>query len=446
MQYKVTSWEGKTEKLRQMGLLFFCLLIFDIASTGAGKYLPLGWFSPRILLSILCLICGLPLFFIRIREQLKKPLLILLFALLIYLAMEALRGLLQDNNRLVLRSDIMGFAWLGLIPLAWVLIKDRAELRRLINFGLAGATFQAALCLLFNILFSAVIPRSLPAFVEWIWEIQWGTILQVEYNAVRIFCRSSMYMVVACMVLGGRIMKSDKLPLKQMLLFLLNFIALFYTYTRSMYLTILSGLLLVVIYSCFHYPAKRVLLRTLLLAAAFLLFSVLSDVVLRQGSFQYAVARCFHLDLQQMLQLPVTWDEQGSVDMEEITENTNNTRAQTLEAFKKGISASPLIGHGLGAVNEYRQNIDEYFYHDMLLRCGVIGLLLYLAPAGWILLVHWRRRDALKEAPESGYYGIALVCFFIATYYNPWMNAAVGISWYAICLRSTELLQENENE
>ena len=305
LQLRLSQMEEKAEKLRKMGLLFFCPLLFDIASMGAGKYLPLGWFSFRILLTILVLCCGLPLIFIRFRSLIRKPPSLLFLVLLVYLGMETLRGLLLDNSRAVLLSDVKGFAWLGLIPLLQVLIKDRSDLRRAVNFGLAGASFQAAVCVLFNILFAGLIPRSLPSFVEWIWKIQWGTILQVEYNAVRIFCRSSMYLVVACVILWGRLMRSEKLSLKYALLFLLNFFALFYTYTRSMYLTLLAGLLLAFVYTCLKYPLKRVLMRSLILAGVFLILSVFSDIVLRQGSFQYAVARCFHRDLQQMLHLQV---------------------------------------------------------------------------------------------------------------------------------------------
>lgn len=434
--------EDTWERLRKLGLLFFCLLLFDIASSGAGKYLGLGWFSPRIVLTILTVCCGLPLYFKDFRNQIKKPLFILLFALLIYLAMEALRGLLNQNPGQVLKADIMGFAWLGLIPLSQALVKSREDLRRLINFGIAGASFQAALCLLFNILFARIIPRALPSFVEWIWEIQWGTILQVEYNAVRIFCRSSMYLCVACVVLIGRCMKPDKLPWKTALLFLLNFYGIFYTYTRSMYLTILAGLVISAVLLCRFYPVKRVLLRLLLLAGVFLCLTILSDILLRQGSFQYAVARSFHRDLQAMLHLPKTWDDAGPVRMEEITENTNNTRALTLEAFRRGISESPLAGHGLGAVNDYRQSFDEYFYHDMLLRCGLIGLLLYLAPGGWAALVLYKNRKKENCREEAWLCLAAFVCFLIATYYNPWMNAAIGISWYAITLRNAELAGE----
>ena len=75
--------------------------------------------------------------------------------------------------------------------------------------------------------------------------------------------------------------------------------------------------------------------------------------------------------------------------MEEITENTNNTRALTLEAFRQGISESPLIGHGLQNEDTLARNTGNFFgshnyYLDILYQRGMIGFsflaLIILAP------------------------------------------------------------------
>ncbi|MBO4837754.1 MAG: O-antigen ligase family protein [Lachnospiraceae bacterium] len=442
---KLEQKEYFWERLRKTGLICLCLLFFDIASTGAGHYVTAGWFSPRIVLTLLVLGCGLPLYCRDLKNQVRKPLFLLLLALFVYLAMEAFRGRVNGNHAGVWASDIMGFAWLGLIPLIQVLVRDKDDLWRVISFGLAGATFQAVLCVLFNIIFAGVAPDALPGFVEWIWDIQWGTLLPVEYNAVRIFCRSSMYMVIACVLFLGRQMKSERFSIKYAVLFLLNFIALFFTYTRSMYLTLFAGLVLALVVLCRQYPVRRVLLRTLVLAGIFLLSMTAEDLILRQGSFQYAMARCFHVDLNAVIPYPHTWTDTGPIDMEDITENTNATREQTVRELKEMIRTSPLIGHGLGAVVPSRDGQDEYFYHDVLMRCGVIGLLLYLAPAGLALIQLIKARRKLKEGEEALIF-TGLICFLIATYYNPWMNAAVGISWYAVTLRSAELKGEEIHE
>ena len=252
-------------------------------------------------------------------------------------------------------------------------------------------------------------------------------------------------MMVACVIFLGRQMKRERFSIKYAVLFLLNFIALFFTYTRSMYLTLFAGLVLALIVLCRQYPVRRVILRTLLLAGIFLVSMTAEDLILRQGSFQYAMARCFHVDLNAVIPYPHTWTDTGPIDMEDITENTNATREQTVRELKERIRTSPLIGHGLGAVVPSRDGQDEYFYHDVLMRCGVIGLLLYLAPAGLALIQLIKSRRTLKEGEEPLIFA-GLVCFLIATYYNPWMNAAVGISWYALTLRSAELKGEESHE
>ena len=49
---------------------------------------------------------------------------------------------------------------------------------------------------------------------------------------------------------------------------------------------------------------------------------------------------------------------------------------------------------------------------------------------GFIFWLMFRKRKELKEDPEEVLILIAFVCFLVATYFNPWMNAAIGISWY----------------
>ena len=442
-EQKITR-QQLTAVLKKYGLFFAYLLFFDLASTGSGRYLSVGWFSPRIVLALLVVVFSLPLFFMDIRRQLKNPVNYMVLVFLAWLAFEAVRGLQARNNPQVWSNDVMGFAWLGLIPLLQVLITDRNDLKKLFSFIIAGASLQAACIVIFNILFAGIDPDYLPTFVEYIWEAKWGTILACEYNAVRIFCRSSMYMTVSSLILFGRIMKTEKLRFIPAALFLLNLFGLFYTYTRSMYLSLALGLFLAFVWLLVCHPVRRVLLRTFVLLLSFLAVATVSDLVLRQGSFQYAMARCFRKDLQAILPLPHTWDDSLAVDFDEITKDSNETRDMTVIGLEELIAGSPLIGHGLGATSSYRDTNDEYFYHDLIARCGFIGLILYMIPAGHILWLTVRKGKKLKEEPEDLLIVFGLACFLVATYFNPWMNAAIGISWYGVTLRSAALKGENE--
>ena len=136
----------------------------------------------------------------------------------------------------------MGFAWLMLIPLFQVLIRDKKEIKSLLGFIIAGASLQAAVIVGFNLYFTLFDRAGVPAFWEQMVETGWGTILAVEYNAIRVFCRSSMYMTVVSLVLMGRLLSAPRFSWKWAALLLLNLFGLFFTYTRSLYLAFFAAL------------------------------------------------------------------------------------------------------------------------------------------------------------------------------------------------------------
>ena len=130
--------------------------------------------------------------------------------------------------------------------------------------------------------------------------------------------------------------------------------------------------------------------------------------------------------------------------MAEITANSNETRAATVNGLKEIIREYPLIGRGLGATSADRDGADEYFYLDMLARMGAVGLTLYLLPALLALIRLSNRKKALKEAPETGFIMIGLIGFLIATYFNPWMNASLGIGWDALTVAAAWSLPDKK--
>ena len=247
-------------------------------------------------------------------------------------------------------------------------------------------------------------------------------------------------------MLLGRIVRAEK-PLAVIgwgALFLLDAEALMLTYTRSIYLTTGIVFILTLALCLFTAPAGRTLARTAVLIVLFLLITYGQELALKQGIFQYACARCFNFDLEANIHIPHTWTE-GEVDMKEITANSNETREETVNGLKEIIREYPLIGRGLGATSDARDGADEYFYLDMLARMGIIGLTLYILPVLLALLRAARRRRALKADPETGFIVIGLIGFLIATYFNPWMNAALGIAWYALTIAAVWTLKKEKD-
>ncbi len=430
---------------RRIGLICLCLFFFDCACSGSGRWLTVGPFTPRILLAGAIMVFAAPSFFGDVEKQIRNPLNWLVMAFLCYMVFEAFRGQAFGNNPTVLRSDVKGFIYMMLIPAALALIRESRDVRMIVNAVLAGCLVQALICVLSNIVLSGFAPSFYEAYVEGIWKVNWGTVLPCEYGAYRVFCKSSIYLVAACAILLGRIVRAEKSSavIGYGALFLLNAEAIMLTYTRSIYLTTGVVFILTLAFCLFTAPVKKTLLRTALLLLVFLGLSYVQELALKQGNFQYACARCFNFDLNAHLPLPHTWTE-GDVDMEEITANSNETRAATVNGLKAIIREYPLIGKGLGATGEDRDGADEYFYLDVLARMGAVGLILYLLPVILALIRLCRKRKALRGEPETGLIAIGLAGFLIATYFNPWMNAVLGIAWYALTLAAVWILDEKK--
>lgn len=71
-----------------------------------------------------------------------------------------------------------------------------------------------------------------------------------------------------------------------------------------------------------------------------------------------------------------------------------------------------------------------------------MGLVLYILPFGYVVLWCLRRRSLLRECPEGAAVVCGLCTFWVVTWFNPWMNAVLGIAWYAVTLSVPQALEE----
>ena len=127
--------------------------------------------------------------------------------------------------------------------------------------------------------------------------------------------------------------------------------------------------------------------------------------------------------------------EQSYIDR--TKESDNNIRATTLADLSVMISHNPVFGNGLGAAISSRDDgLVEYFYYDILNKMGIVGLLLYYFPIGYMgfqLIQAKKRKDTEWSLILIGCF-CGLTAFIAATYFNPYMNASIGISCYSICI------------
>lgn len=446
-----------TQRCSQLSFGVLCLFLLECSITGGGRYWEVGPVSVRILLGGLAAVLALPELFRHLGAYLKKPSIWLTLIFVAWLAFCAWLGIRSNNRMDVLITDVKGFMWLFLIPVFVAVVRSRDRLRTLLSWVLAGAVIQAALILAVN---AAVVLSDNPEpLCRWLTARSIGLVDIVSNKLVRVFFKSSPYMIVGCVVVLFRQARAPKLRWRYVLAVALLFNALLLSYTRSLYgalgLTAVLSITAVLILC----PAgrKRVLAFLLAAVVCFGVLVTVQEFVLEGSYLSFAVSRTIGQEvptswasqLRGRIRGDISDDKPNDAEMDrqrsyiEVTEKSDQFRQETQDGLKDCIRRSPIIGCGLGAAAASRDSgVDEYFYLDMLARTGIVGLLLYMLPFGYVVLWCLRRRSLLRECPEGAAVVCGLCTFWIVTWFNPWMNAVLGIAWYAVTLSVPQALEE----
>lgn len=446
-----------TQRCSQLSFGVLCLFLLECSITGGGRYWEVGPVSVRILLGGLAAVLALPELFRHLGAYLKKPSIWLTLIFVAWLAFCAWLGIRSNNRMDVLITDVKGFMWLFLIPVFVAVVRSRDRLRTLLSWVLAGAVIQAALILAVN---AAVVLSDNPEpLCRWLTAHSIGLVDIVSNKLVRVFFKSSPYMIVGCVVVLFRQARAPKLRWRYVLAVALLFNALLLSYTRSLYgalgLTALISIVAVLILC----PAgrKRVLAFLLAAVVCFGVLVTVQEFVLEGSYLSFAVSRTIGQEvptswasqLRGRIRGDISDDKPNDAEMDrqrsyiEVTEKSDQFRQETQDGLKDCIRRSPIIGCGLGAAAASRDSgVDEYFYLDMLARTGIVGLVLYMLPFGYVVLWCLRRRSLLRECPEGAAVVCGLCTFWVVTWFNPWMNAVLGIAWYAVTLSVPQALEE----
>lgn len=446
-----------TQRCSQLSFGVLCLFLLECSITGGGRYWEVGPVSVRILLGGLAAVLALPELFRHLGAYLKKPSIWLTLIFVAWLAFCAWLGIRSNNRMDVLITDVKGFMWLFLIPVFVAVVRSRDRLRTLLSWVLAGAVIQAALILAVN---AAVVLSDNPEpLCRWLTAHSIGLVDIVSNKLVRVFFKSSPYMIVGCVVVLFRQARAPKLRWRYVLVVSLLLCALLLSFTRSLYgalgLTAVLSITAVLILC----PAgrKRVLAFLLAAVVCFGVLVTVQEFVLEGSYLSFAVSRTIGQEvptswasqLRGRIRGDISDDKPNDAEMDrqrsyiEVTEKSDQFRQETQDGLKDCIRRSPIIGCGLGAAAASRDSgVDEYFYLDMLARTGIVGLLLYMLPFGYVVLWCLRRRSLLRECPEGAAVVCGLCTFWIVTWFNPWMNAVLGIAWYAVTLSIPQALEE----
>ena len=470
------SWVASCEKL-VMALL--CVLMVDCTVFGAGRTIEIGPLGFRMILVGLVMAASVPVMLRDFRKLLANKLLWIFAAFATWLVLQAVRGVLRGNVMGILASDLKGFCYFVVVLPAICVLNSKARIHTLMKAMLYSSGFLAVVSLIATCMYKWDNELFMLLYSLDPEELFLDLSVIIPNKVPRLFFKSTNYFLAGCAfsvyfyVTEGKRRQWQYPVVTGLCLF-----ALLMSYTRAVYLAaFIAVVVLVAVFQISGNRESRVRLwkhlaaATLVFAVITVSLSVIMDtnyighglrrVVATFGSAEEAKTTALPQEREAAAEMPgdqapqvvllsnVTVTEapvqQEQNNAEVMTRDSDKIREMTLTEMKGYIQESPLLGHGLGKPITTRYGgLTEYFYHDVVVKTGLIGLILYLLPALCMLLGLLKKELTGSDKLILGSWLAVLLGFMGFSYYNPYMNASLGILFYCCAVGIFVNLKEKQ--
>ena len=461
------------QKCNFLAFLFLWLFVIDVSFFGGGKYVTVFSITPRMFFAVLALFLSIPKLIKNLKTLIKNPIVIFFLIFLLWIIICAIRGYVAGNRIDVLLSDVKGYMWLFLLAVFFANVDSLEKLGIIFNCVLIGATGLSIFVLLINLL-CVLAPSTIGFLYNLLLDSAIGHLGVVSPEIIRIFVSSSPFVFLAISVAVFRQLKNKKISAWYTTVAVLGVYTIFVTFTRSLYgglaLALMSTAALAVLV---YFDRIKVIIKVCIVTVLIFCVSIFVLQFTLSGNYlPFAISRTFGVQVSNSLavELRESVDEifdkettgggsgsssdQGSSSSNIAinnylgrTEVSDDVRRQTVYELKELIKQNPIFGNGLGASAASRETgLDEYFYLNTIARIGFVGLTMYMLPLGYVVILTIKKRKTLIFNPEtcaaySGFAGLLL-----STYFNPWLNAVLGITIYLLVCVSFNIVKDKEKE
>ena len=436
-----------------------CIVIFDACIFGAGRIITFGPLSFRQLFLLILGVACVPLGISRWKELIKNKFICLLFVFAIWLLFSLVRG--KANSNLNVMEDFNGFAYFVFLPLAVIVLNSREKIEKLMRLMIIASLVLA----LITIGHLGVYLWSKDIFYEmskYGFALYFSRTGYISEEIPRLYMLSGLYMISGCAFSLYFTAFDNGVKMKKIYYVTPGFclFALLLSYTRSIYLAVLTAAVVVVIYLLFVLSAKkkRKLLKQLVISAGICLLLCGVFGAISGGRYlQYAFSR----SAVSVTDPDIGGNGDGTEgtepskdelqDYNEITASSDLRRELTVKESLEYIQKEILLGHGLGFTVPSRPDGNEYSYLDMWLKMGIIGLVLYLLPIVFVIVNIAKTKQTEDVSRAEKIVWLALLLGVMAySIFNPYINSALGIFIYSCVIavsqnrvRETEVDDQN---
>lgn len=446
---------GKRGILDQIAYWFLFAIVFDCAAFGGGSLVKICGIDFRMVLFAAFFLTSLPAVFRCFQKIVRNGCFLLLLIWGLWLVFSTIRGIRAGNRVDTIFSAWIGFASFGILPGILAILEDRKQIRTLMK----GVVLATSLLIIQVFTVLVIYNLDLDLFIDANYFMiikELGGNTGVNHSVVRIFFRSSPYLVVGCACSLYFLMNTERVSTRWLYTahIALSIFTLVITYTRSIYLcmfvcaTVLVVLLAVIMGKT---GCKCVFKHVRNAVLAFLSVLLICDLLFGGLFLSYAVDRTCNVSFLNRMELlfgmtdvveerneevsasdPVT-GELIVVEGADQTYWSDSVRNETVSQLEQGIKGNVLVGAGMGATLDFRTDgYNEYFFLDMVYKNGVIGLLLYIAPI--LMMAFFYIRDMRKMSKEDAMlfatWLASMLGFVGFSYFNPYLNGSNGIVVY----------------
>lgn len=456
--------------LNKLSLVFLCALMADCCITGSGRMLMVGPVSVRMLLFGLTILTAVPSMLEQRRALLTNKLLWAFGAWLLCLVINAVVGVVKGNELSLIITDLKGFAYFALLPAAMCVLNDRNRVHILMKVMMYASGVLGVLLLLHLSAFLWAGETFMKLYV-WGLSCNFSAMGRITATMPRLFFYSTNYLLVGCAFATYFQVVEKKIRPHLSLITGINLVGLLMSYTRSVYLAVAIAIFVLVVGFCLFLgkaKAKRFWTQIGLSLVAFCLVLSAFGIATKTDYVSYAVTRTLLSFAQPPEEVTPPDQTEPSVDVqtepitEPITEPTvvdpeteahqkatlesDQLRGNIIQELIAKIRLSPIFGHGLGAAIEWRK-VNEYFFLDLTMKTGLVGLLLYMLPllaAALIVFMHDRSMGEVQF--QSAAWICVLLGFMAFSFFNPYMNAALGVLYYSCTLAAVNTVMKNKSD
>ncbi len=466
-----------SQRCDRLALGMFYVLMADVCIFGAGKLISVGPLSFRMILLAITFVTALPVMCKQLIPLLKSKYTWVIGGFCIYLVVATVIGIRNQNQISLIITDVKGFLYFALFPIALCLIRNRKRAETLTKVMMYSAAVMAVLhivCILGFLWFH----EPFMQYASHAFDIHF---FYVSYQISEVNVRIN-FLSLVCQLFGCAFSvyyqvkeRGTRRSYLYAAITALCLFAILMSYTRSIYLGAALAALGTVLTLLIRTDKETVKRLAGHLARSVVLFLVIV-AVFRIGTgvnyLSYGISRALvGVEWGQTADTPSTdTSETDSIETDSTEEAPTETepdasqdglhastvdsdmlRQDTVNDLWTNIKAAPIWGLGLGAAILSRPGgLNEYFFLDLWSKTGIIGLGLYLAP---LVFMVWELIKKIKEkATDLHFLGIwfaVMVGFVAYSYFTPCMNSSVGVMCYCCAMavfRQASIRPTSENK